>query len=269
MKLKIVNDSLHYYYCKILSMFFLYKKQIMNGNDIDEKIICISFDCDYNEDMINLSNIFDILSDYDISSSFAIPCTLLQSYSDTVDDLLSLNYEILNHTYSHPSNFKNMPFQDMYFEINEYQKYVKKYYQYEPKGFRTPHGLRKINLNLFKILKQLKLYDSSFVGTYPLEIDDVIELPVTPCPAHPKFAYDSWHHYRLPLISSTEKQMFKLWKKLLSNNNIINVFFDPIDFISNQRQNLLKSFIEYGKISNFSFLRMEELHDQYKYKLGV
>jgi peptidoglycan/xylan/chitin deacetylase (PgdA/CDA1 family) len=222
----------------------------------------MSFDCDYREDMEACESLIELLHAEGISTSFAIPGHLAIAFPDLVEELIKNGHEILNHTFSHPPDFRSMASNYMRLEVEEFQKFMKKTYNYVPKGFRSPHGLRKPTARLFKILKENGMYDSSLLGYGIANVDGVWEIPLTPCPEHPLMAFDTYHHFRFPVFISSEKKVLSLWKLLLQKNDFINIFLDPIDLTTGARMRLLKEMIERARDFDFIFIQMGRLYEK-------
>jgi hypothetical protein len=92
----------------------------------------------------------------------------------------------------------------------------------------------------------------------------VWEIPLTPCPEHPLMAFDSYHHFRLPVFTSSEKKVLLLWELLLKKNDFINIFLDPIDLTTEARLRLLKEMIKRARDFNFLFIQMGRLYEELK-----
>jgi peptidoglycan/xylan/chitin deacetylase (PgdA/CDA1 family) len=262
--MKIENDTLHSLFIKVVSFMFLRYRVILNGHWGGVKSICISFDCDYQEDMEASKCLIEFLHMAGIDASFAIPGRLAIAFPDLVEELIKNGHEILNHTFSHPPNFRSLTYNDMKVEVEKFQKFMKQNHNYVPKGFRSPHGLRKPSASLFQILKENGMYDSSFVGYGVANINNVWEIPLTPCPEHPLMAFDSYHHFRLPVFTSSEKKVLLLWELLLKKNDFINIFLDPIDLTTEARLRLLKEMIKRARDFNFLFIQMGRLYEELK-----
>jgi hypothetical protein len=144
-------------------------------------------------------------------------------------------------------------------EIEKSQQFMLQRFSYIPKGFRCPHGLRKVRSDLFRILKENNLYDSSLLGFGISKILDVVEIPLNVCPEHTYMAFDSYHHFRFTPISASEKKMLKLWTILLENNTLINIFLDPIDFSTQPRLELLDQMVNKAIQLGFTFIRLDRL----------
>jgi peptidoglycan/xylan/chitin deacetylase (PgdA/CDA1 family) len=227
MGLCITNDFLHKYVLKAILPVALHDRYIVEGASTEERIVCISFDCDVDEDMERVPSLLDVLRDEKIHTSFAIVGNLANKYPIIVKEILEKGHEIVNHSFSHPKNFGSIGSTKMKEEIGSFQTFMISNFDYKPEGFRAPHLMRKYSRTLFHILKEEELYDSSYVGHGILKIDDVVELALTSCPEHHQVCFDHWHHFQLPLLKSSFNKFLNLWELLLNEEHLINVFLDP------------------------------------------
>jgi peptidoglycan/xylan/chitin deacetylase (PgdA/CDA1 family) len=259
--MKIKSDTLHSFFVGVASSILLRQRDILKGQWNGSRCVCLSFDCDYREDIEACNPILEFLQTEEISTSFAIPGHLAIAFPDFIEELIRNDHEILNHTFSHFANFRSMASNDIRFEVENFQEFMTRTYNYVPKGFRSPHGLRKTTAELFEILKENGMYDSSLLGYGVTNINGIWEIPITPCPEHPLMAFDTYHHFRFPVFLSSEKKLLRLWMLLLHNNVLINIFLDPIDLTTNTRLNLLEQMIERARELGFTFNQMGRLHE--------
>jgi peptidoglycan/xylan/chitin deacetylase (PgdA/CDA1 family) len=259
--MRIRNDYLHSWFVGAVSLFLSGRRDTIEGDWNGEKCICLSFDCDFQEDMNACTRLVDFLASSEIAASFAIPWFLAEAFPAVIENILEDGQEIVNHTLTHTSNFRNLAIDHIRREIENYQGLMRETYHYLPKGFRCPHGMRQRNDALFEILKKNKMYDSSLVGQAVTNINGVWEISITSCPEHPSMAYDTYHHFRFPLFSSSEQKMLKLWNLLLQETTFINVFFDPLDLVSPARQSMFKNMIDSAEEQGFAFLQMQQIYD--------
>jgi len=227
MILRITNAFLHRHILKVVLPLMLHDRFIVNGASNERPVVCISFDCENSDDMRRIPSLLEMLKDNDISTSFAIRGDLLEQHEDVVRELLKNGHEIINHTFVHPPKFAFVDAERMRGEVEFFQVLMKRRFGYTPEGFRAPHLMRRYNEVLFRILRENKLYDSSYVGSGVSLIDGVVEIPLTACPDHPQVCYDYWHHFQLPLVKSSVKEFFRLWGCLLGTRRLTNVFLDP------------------------------------------
>jgi len=177
--------------------------------------------------MKRLPSLLGALKEANIIAGFALRGDLVNQRPDLTRKILSEGHEIMNHSFSHPRKFSLVGEQMMRREVESFQELMRKKFGYTPKGFRAPHLMRKYDRNLFRILQQNGLYDSSYVGTGVSLIDGVTEVPLTSCPDHPCVCFDYWHHFQLPLIRSSLTEFFKLWEILFAGGDFVNIFLDP------------------------------------------
>jgi len=255
MGLCITNDFLHKYLLKAILHAALHDREIIEGVSTKERVVCISFDCDVDNDMEGVPSLLDVLRSAEINSSFAVVGKLVNKYPVIVDEILEKGHEIVNHSFSHPENFGSISPNQMEEEIQSFQTFMINEFGYRPRGFRAPHLMRKYNGALFRILKKERLYDSSYVGRGISKIDDVPEVALTSCPEHNQVCFDCWHHFQLPFVRSSLKKYFALWGHLLRKESIINVYFDP-GVIS---CSFLEHVIEMSKEAGFDFRRMKDV----------
>jgi len=260
--MKIKSDTLHSLFIRTISSLAFRRRDILDGSWNGEKCVCFSFDCDYEDDLKACRSIIELLQAQEVSTSFAIPGHLAKNFPEIVKEILKSRHEILNHTLSHFPNFRDMSSNDIRSEVEGFQEFMMQTYNYLPRGFRTPHGLRKKKPELFEILKENGMYDSSILGYGVTNINGMWEIPLTPCPEHPSMAFDSYHHFRFPLVSSSEKKVLRLWTLMLQKNAFINIFLDPIDLADKNRLRLLEQIIGKAKDSGFTFDQMGRLYEK-------
>lgn len=227
-----INDWLHTYSLKGYLHIKRKSRFIFSGNWVGPKTVCLSFDCDYPEDIKACDILLPTLREENVVSSFVIPGFLVKNHPQVIQNILNEHHEVINHTFSHSNNgnFEEQSFHQKEREIANFQNMMKDMFDYDPQGFRAPHCMRLFDRKSFKILKKLGLsYDSSYLGQGVAQVEDILEIPLTPCPEHPQTSFDSYHHFRLPIISSSEIKFLRLWSYLLDHNSLINIFLDPQD----------------------------------------
>lgn len=261
--MRIKNDVLHSLFIKLISSMVLWRREILHGRWNEIKCISLSFDCDYREDIEACSSLLEMLQSKDILASFAISGRLAIDFPETIEEIIKNGHEVLNHTFSHPSNFRKLSYTHIKQEVKGFQDLIVRKHNYLPRGFRSPHGLRRRKIELLRVLKEENMYDSSLIGYGVLNLDGVFEIPITPCPEHPLMAFDTYHHFRFPLFSSSEIKVLKLWTKLIQGCNFINVFLDPIDLVSESRLYLLKEIIKKARENGFIFQQMVKIYEDF------
>lgn len=223
----ITRDFFHKYFLKTTLPIVLHNRFIVAGESIERRVVCISFDCEVDEDMERIPSLLDELKNKGIQTSFAISGNHANKYSVIIKEILEKGHEIINHSFSHPKNFGVIDENQMKKEIGSFQTLMMNRFRYTPAGFRSPHLMRKYRRAFFCILKENGLYDSSYVGFGISKIDGVVELPLTSCPDHPQVCFDYWHHFQLPIVKSSLTKFLDLWELLLNKEPLINIFFDP------------------------------------------
>jgi peptidoglycan/xylan/chitin deacetylase (PgdA/CDA1 family) len=224
---RIKDAQLHKHVLKGILPLVLHDRFIVRGARGGRGLVCISFDCENDEDMNRLPSILGALKEANITTSFALRGDIVNQRPDLTRRILSEGHEIMNHTFSHPPKFSLLEEQVMRREVESFQEFMTTKFRYTPEGFRAPHLMRRYDKRLFRILQQNGLYDSSYVGAGVSVIDGVIEIPLTSCPDHPSVCFDYWHHFQLPLIASSFEQFLKLWEHVLDGEQLVNIFLDP------------------------------------------
>jgi len=250
----ITNDFLHKYVLKAILPVALHNRYIVEGASTEERIVCISFDCDLDADIERVPLLLDLLKKEQIRSTFAVVGGLVTKYPVVIKEILDKGHEIMNHTFSHPDNFGSIDSKQMGKEIGSFQNLLVSECGYRPRGFRAPHLMRKYDVDLFCVLKEEELYDSSYVGRGIKRIDGTVEVALTSCPEHPQVCFDYWHHFQLPMLKSSYTMFLTLWRLLLDREQLINVYFDP---------NIVSEVFFEDVISQvsdaFTFLKLEEI----------
>jgi len=255
--MRIVNDHLHCALLKIISGTLFRRREVLNGVWNNKKTLVISFDCDYGQDMLSYEKILSILGKEGVLASFALTGMLAQEFPKVVDSILHDGHEVINHTYTHPPNFRELPISKKFEEVSLFQDLMKDVFGIIVKGFRAPHLLWHKQKDLFNVLTCLSLFDSSLIGYGVQEVEGVIEIPLTPFPDVKNLPFCTYHHFRMPLISSSQHSFMKRWKMLLSQQNFINIYLDPIDFaVSDQ---LLNDLISLAFEYDFSFSTLQDV----------
>jgi len=236
----------------------------------------ISFDCDYSADVEALPKLLELLSSYEVKSSFACVGKLIEKYPAEHSLIIEDGHEIINHTYTHPPN-EEMKSQRKFHELNcaELEDEVGKCHKvcndvlgYEPIGFRIPHFAAQYTDRIYGILAEKGYaYSTSLLAvkspslSLPCYIDGILEFPVSTCPSHPFQAFDTYHAFRSRLTSHRdEADFFDSLNYLVRFNHergwYTNIYLDPMDVIK------LKDFgrfLEYIKDSRISVRTYRDL----------
>ncbi|HPF82709.1 MAG TPA: polysaccharide deacetylase family protein [Bacilli bacterium] len=143
----------------IIVSLFSYPVFASNKNfDLKKKYVALSFDdgpSKYTNDIINY------LYENDCQATFFVLGNKLSYYQDTLNNMISKNNEIANHTYSHPwlTHLNN---NEILEEINKTQDLIINITGYTPKLFRPSYGdINKKLRNLIKLNIVLWTNDSS------------------------------------------------------------------------------------------------------------
>lgn len=254
----------------------------------DRKVIFfLSFDCDYSKDIIHIPALLSFLDKYKIKASFACIGYFIEKYPKEHIIILNSGHEILNHTFTHPSNQEINP--DVHFEklsLDEQEKEIKSMQDicqtvlnYSPAGFRLPHfgNVKNIDFNsLFKMLaKQNINYDSSFLDfqRFPGKRPDslifqhkktgITEFSITTCPYHPFTAFDSYHIFRskrfIYKFGRCHKNLLHAFRKMMELNrktrDEVNIYLDPLDVTTHSEFEAAFQFLSSDSRIRFSTYR--------------
>ena len=243
---------------KIISMEFpiLFTKLYYNNNKQDKILwngkrgcLTLSWDCDLLEDIKAMPQILDSLSQYLIKFSFSCVGKWIEKYPDIHKRLLSEGHEIINHSYTHPSNpvfcsdrrFDELSAKEQEEEIVKCHEICRALLDYEPIGFRTPHFTHSGHVDL--ILEAIGYrYSSSRISNKTPGIgrpffirDTLLEFPLSFYPKEPFTVFETWHLFRSQEEISPEKEddFFNMLKLLLNigikTHSYINIYLDPMD----------------------------------------
>ena len=217
-------------------------------NRLKKTAICISFDCEGSKDILALPLLLKLLDKYKIKASFACIGKLIEEYPEEHEAILKKGHEILNHTYTHPEKFGRLSLAEKEREIVKCHKACKDTLGYDMVGFRAPHfGTLNVK-DIYGILQKLGYkYSSNIIGAYaktfgaPYYEKEILELPVSVCPAHPWTTIDSYHSFtRNAHRKDFEAVFHKLLKTSIDNNLLVNVYFDPIAVHEKDFESVLK-----------------------------
>lgn len=277
-KQKIKNFLINHFCSRLyLKVVFHKTKQIIFKKS--KNILLLSFDCDKIADIEALPAVLMILQKHNVKASFAIPANYLDDYQHLFSQLVQEKHELINHTFSHPDNFIELPLNTKKVEIEQADKLFKNILDYQCLGFRAPHfgWLYYKPEILFEINKHLKelgyKYSSSSVLSWFLEKrfleynkdTTVLEIPLTPNPLRPLEPFDSYYFFKNLRSANNrdfnkEKRFLQVFKKSLkygANYRIpLNFYFDPQDVIKN---NLLNKLLTLAINNNFYILTYKDI----------
>lgn len=233
-------------------MYYFSNKQKGNPWAGKKSCLTLSWDCDLLEDIKAMPQILDSLAHHSIKSSFACIGKWIERNPDIHRRLLREGHEIVNHTYTHPSNpmfcpdrrFDELSIKEQEEEIVNCHYICEKVLNYKPIGFRAPHFVHTEYTNsiLVKIGYQ---YTSSQLANKMLGYgkpffvnNSLLEFPLSFYPGEPFSAFETWHFFRAPgtkVTDKTEDNFFKMFKLLvdigIETNSYVNIYLDPIDVI--------------------------------------
>jgi peptidoglycan-N-acetylglucosamine deacetylase len=211
----------------------------------------ISFDCDYSADVEALPELLELLSSYDVKSSFACVGKLIEKYPAEHRLIVENGHEIINHTYTHPPNdetnpekrFDSLSSNELDDEVAKCHQACKEFLDIEPVGFRVPHFAVQYTDRIYDILASRNYaYSTSMLAvkspmlSLPCQINGILEFPVSTCPAHPFQAFDTYHAFRSNLTSHrNEEDFFGSLDYLMKFNGekgwYTNIYLDPLDAV--------------------------------------
>jgi peptidoglycan/xylan/chitin deacetylase (PgdA/CDA1 family) len=223
----IRNNHSHKFLLKAVFPLLLHDRFLIAGQEVGRAVVCISFDCESNDDMNRVPSLLATLDENKVTTSFAVRGDLAREHPQIIKDILKSNHEIVNHSFSHPPNFRSLGADQMRSEIESFQQHMTDNFHYKPVGFRAPHLMRRYNSDFFRILADNQLYDSSHVGMGIAQIDGVPEIPLTSCPDHTLVCFDYWHHFEIPLLRASLDGFLRVWERLFRTTRLVNVYLDP------------------------------------------
>lgn len=220
--------------------------------------LALSFDIDYHKDEDALPLITSILRKNNVTASFAAIGKMIEKNPDIYKNLIDNNFEIINHSYSHPfhkeinlSSWAELDYYKLFEEIKKCDEICKLHLDYSPVGFRTPHFDRRNQNNLISVLKSLDyLYDSSGYdprmspkASFPFLIDGLFEIP---CYRE----VSSYYCLRRLKISPEEwlNRVKKQFSKEMEIGGLASLYMDPHDLINHE--DILEQIILFAKKNN-------------------
>ncbi len=172
----------------------------------------LSFDVDFQEDVVALDRLLDRLEALSLKASFAVVGRWVERYPEEHRALVRAGHEIVNHTLSHPDNeeldpdrhFHLLSPSDLETQIRAGHDLIEKHLGIRPQGFRAPHFGHQHTEAVYPVLRDLDYtYSSSTLASrspswgWPHAVGGGLwEMPVTVCPRHPFSSFDTWHLIR-------------------------------------------------------------------------
>lgn len=260
-----------------LKRFYANNKNKINWNG-KKTCFTLSFDSDFTEDIRAIPSVLDTLSSYSFKTCFACIGKFIEKYPKEHVRIIEEGHEIMNHTYTHPDNeewnpnqrFNELTVEQQKEEIYKCHEVCKNLLDYTPCGFRTPHFAGLHTDSVYGILKELGYkYSSSTIAVktpnfgLPFMKDGILELPLSGCPKHPFYVFDSYHSFRAPNAAhKDEKEFYNLFKELIEigieTNSYINVYFDPQDVVKLKNFSNILDYIEERK-KNIWVVKYEDI----------
>lgn len=224
-------------------------------------VICLSFDCDTNEDTAAIPQLIDLLSKYNMPASFALIGEWVQEAPEIHKGLVDAGHEIMNHGYTkHTDRRSDGSFYSSMFyhqlseekiqdEIHKNHQCLQDVLQTEIKGFRTPHfsTFQQPNqrLSLYTFLKEMGYtYSSSVTAIHqktaglPSYEHDIWEIPLTGCWGDLRSPFDSWGLIAAPDRRYQDEDFAQLFDAMLNaalgttNPILLNIYVDPAHVIT-------------------------------------
>ena len=214
----------------------------------------LSFDCDHETDYQAMPMLIEKFEQYEIKAAFACIGKWIEKYPDIHKTLISKGHEIVNHTYTHPSNshfhpnerFNQISYAQRKDEIVRADETIQKLLCYQPIGFRTPHFGDSHTEDVYDILADIGYsYSTSKIAIqtpkfgFPYLVNDTIwEFPLSIDPKKIHTCFDTYNEFKKSSgkhSSKKEKLFFDRLKGIvqlgIQTNSYINIYFDPSDSI--------------------------------------
>lgn len=214
--------------------------------------LTLSFDCDHEADYRAMPELLDALAGEGLSASFACIAKWVELDPDSHLELIRRGHELVNHTYTHPSNSRFHP--DERFneitpgarreEIEMADRIIRVRLNYRPSGFRTPHFGDSHTRDVYSVLAGIGYrYSSSRIsiqcpgyGMPYRESDGIWEFPLSFDPAYPNTCFDTYNRFPRtdgPVPAEQENAFFGRIEKIIGmamdTGSYVNLYFDPSD----------------------------------------
>lgn len=233
--------------------YFSYQMRRHQRLGLKKGIYILSFDLDYEKDVLSIPAILKILSKHGIPASFACIGKWIEKHPAIHKEILAKGHEILNHTYSHPDNeelnpkqfFHTLSREEKKKEIAQFHAVCRELLHYKPIGFRTPHFGRQHTKEVYTLLKELDYRYSSSVSAHhapqyglPYRVDEIMEIPLSCSSLHPRCVFDSWSSRTSPNPNfKTNKAFLEEFAYLLDitkkRRAFMTQYFDPWHVVEN------------------------------------
>ncbi|MFZ5945154.1 MAG: polysaccharide deacetylase family protein [Bacillota bacterium] len=214
-------------------------------------LVTVSFDIDYEKDVLAIPKVLELLEKHKIKASFACVGIWAKRYPEIHRDISNERHEITNHSFSHPDNielnldrFAKLSKTKRMQEIVEGNNALEDVLGKKIIGFRTPHFGNQHVFDVYNTLMQIGYKFSSSVLTtnnYGLcniwleKESNIIEIPVSTIPFKPWASFDSWNYFnkRKPLMEKGRNMVEDfafIIQEAIKNKSYANFYFDPADF---------------------------------------
>lgn len=252
---KIIWRIVCYFYSdKFIKTYYSFnsKKQINWENH--RACLTLSFDCDRENDYKAIPSLLQKLEKSDIRASFACIGKWIEKIPHIHKKIIENGHEIINHTYTHPSNihfhpgerFNQLSYDERKNEIVMADNIIKNMLAYNPAGFRTPHFGDSHTEDVYDIIKKIGYsYSSSMIAIQspnygmPYQVRKRLwEFPLSIDPKKIITCFDTYNYFKKETkhYSSKYKREKYFFKQLIrtieigmDTNSYINLYFDPED----------------------------------------
>ncbi len=248
----------------------------VNINNINS--VVLSFDLDYEEDVLAIDKVLNILEEFSFKAVFACVGLWIKKYPHYHKLIVENGHEIINHTYSHPDSpvlnpkhIKDLSDNELLLEIKKFNQICNDMLSYNPLGFRTPHFGPQHRFRIYQKIKEAGLlYDSSINDSNLIDYMkplifkniNIIEFPLAVCPHKSYASFDSFNYFTTPKRPLSLKYNFvedfhKAIKLAYDNKAYRSFYFDPQDFAKRKTYKealyVLKGFSKKGlKVTTYS-----------------
>lgn len=243
---KVITNSFPLFFTKV---YYSNNKGKQSWNN-KKTSFTLSWDCDLPEDIEEIPKLLTLLKKHSIKTSFACIGKWIEKEPGLHKRIIDEGHEIINHSYTHPSNiifhphrrFDQLSAKEQEEEVLRCHEVCKKLLGYEPIGFRTPHFRHTDSVD--KILVKIGYrYSSSRVASQTLSFgkpffarESLLEIPLSFYPKEPFQIFETWRFFRAPNVKPAllqEEEFFAMFKFLINlgieTNSFINLYFDPMD----------------------------------------
>lgn len=240
--------------------------------------LALTVDLDYQADTDALPALVAMLERCGARMSVCSVGALVEADASPYEAAVAAGHELVNHTMTHPDNavldpdreFWHLTAEQMTQQVGEAQDVFGRRLGVRPTGFRTPHFKDAHRLTgVLTAFPELRYVSSAlasrsplgaepylasrpalagedlshlFAAADPADATDLLQIPLTPCPAHRWSPYCSWHGIRRPASSSgagmhSLEEWSGLWDTMLEraeHDGLAVVYLDPHDLVRDQ-----------------------------------